>query len=116
MANNNRLLSLKLRTLIFGHPLATQNAEESKVGVSGGVPVFGSDIISSEGYAPDEILYILLLAGSLGYAYILKISVAIVLLVISIFLVYRKAIQKYPEGGGSYTIAKAYLGENYGKY
>ncbi|MDR3542495.1 MAG: APC family permease [Desulfosporosinus sp.] len=114
MANNNRLLSLKLRTLIFGHPLATQNAEESKVGVLGGVPVFGSDIISSEGYAPDEILYVLLLAGSLGYAYVLKVSIAIVLLVISIFLVYRKAIQKYPEGGGSYTIAKAYLGENYG--
>ena len=114
MANNNRLLSLRLRTLIFGHPLATQNAEDSKVGVLGGIPVFGSDIISSEGYAPDEILYVLLLVGSLGYAYILKISFAIVLLVISIFLVYRKAIQKYPEGGGSYTIAKAYLGENFG--
>jgi len=114
MAHNNRLLWLKLRTSIFGHPLATQNAEESKVGVFGGIPVFGSDIISSEGYAPDEILYVLLLAGSLGYAYVLKISLAIVLLVISIFLVYRKAIQKYPEGGGSYTIAKAYLGVNYG--
>ncbi|HEY8910479.1 MAG TPA: APC family permease [Desulfosporosinus sp.] len=114
MANNTKLLWLRLRTSIFGHPLATQNAEESKVGVLGGVPVFGSDIISSEGYAPDEILYVLLLAGSLGYAYVLKISLAIVLLVISIFLVYRKAIQKYPEGGGSYTVAKAYLGESYG--
>jgi len=114
MANINKLFSLKLRTLILGHPLSSHNAEESKVGVRGGVPVFGSDIISSQGYAPDEILYVLLLAGTLGYAYVLKISVAIVLLVISIFLVYRKAIQKYPEGGGSYTIAKAYLGENYG--
>ena len=114
MANINKLFSLKLRTLILGHPLSTQNAEESKVSVGGGVPVFGSDIISSEGYAPDEILYVLLLAGTLGYAYILKISLVIVLLVISIFLVYRKAIQKYPEGGGSYTIAKAYLGENFG--
>ena len=114
MANNNKLLWLRIRTSIFGHPLATQNAEDAKVGVLGGVPVFGSDIISSEGYAPDEILYALLLAGSLGYAYILKISIAIVLLVVSIFLVYRKAIQKYPEGGGSYTIAKAYLGQNFG--
>ncbi|MFZ3102503.1 MAG: APC family permease [Desulfitobacteriaceae bacterium] len=114
MASVNKIFSLKLRTLIFGHPLSTKNAEESKVGVSGGVPVFGSDIISSEGYAPDEILYALLLAGSLGFAFVLKISLAIVLLVISIFLVYRKAIQKYPEGGGSYTIAKAYLGENFG--
>lgn len=95
MASNNRLFSLKLRTLIFGHPLTTQNVEDTKVGVRGGIPVFGSDIISSEGYAPDEILYVLLLAGSLGYAYVLEISLAIVLLVISIFLVYRKAIQKY---------------------
>jgi amino acid transporter len=110
----NKNYSLKLRTLIFGNPLATKSAEEAKVGVSGGIPVFGSDIISSQGYAPDEILYILLLAGSLGYAYVLKVSLAIVLLVISIFLVYRKAIQKYAEGGGSYTIARAYLGENYG--
>ncbi|HWQ41674.1 MAG TPA: APC family permease [Desulfosporosinus sp.] len=114
MADNKKLLWLRLRTIIFGHPLATQNAEESKVGVIGGIPVFGSSIISAEGYAPDEILFVLLLAGSVGYAYILKISFAVVLLVISIFLVYRKAIQKYPEGGGSYTIAKAYLGENYG--
>lgn len=114
MASMNKNYSLKLRTLIFGNPLATKSAEEAKVGVSGGIPVFGSDIISSQGYAPDEILYVLLLAGSLGYAYVLKISLAIVLLVISIFLVYRKAIQKYAEGGGSYTIARAYLGENYG--
>ena len=114
MANNNVLLWLKIRTSIFGHPLSTQNAEEAKVGVFGGIPVFGSDLISSEGYAPDEILYALLLAGSLGYAYILKVSFAIVMLVISIFLVYRKAIQKYPDGGGSYTISRAFLGENFG--
>lgn len=114
MANINKLFSLKLRTVILGHPLATQNDDEAKVGVRGGVPVFGSDIISSQGYAPDEILYVLLLAGTLGYSYILKTSLLIVLLVISIFLVYRKAIQKYAEGGGSYTIARAYLGENYG--
>jgi len=114
MADIRRLYSLKLRTFIFGHPLASTKAEEVKVGVGGGIPVFGSDIISSQGYAPDEILYVLLMAGSLGYAYVLKTSLAIVLLVISIFLVYRKAIQKYAEGGGSYTIARAYLGENYG--
>lgn len=114
MANINNIFGLKLRTLIFGHPLSNKSSESAKVGVIGGLPIFGSSIISSEGYAPDEILYALLLAGSLGYSYMMKISFAIVLLVICIFLVYRKAIQKYPEGGGSYTIAKAYLGENFG--
>lgn len=114
MANNNKLFWLRLRTFIFGHPLSTQNAEHAKVGVLGGIPIFGSDIISSEGYAPDEILYVLLLAGSLGYAFMMKVSFVIVFLLASIFMVYRKAIQKYPQGGGSYTIAKAYLGENFG--
>lgn len=112
--NDNRVLWLKLRGWLFGHPLATQNAEHTKVGVLGGIPIFGSDIISSEGYAPDEILYVLLLAGSLGYAYIMQVSAVIILLLASIFMVYRKAIQKYPQGGGSYTIAKAYLGKKFG--
>jgi len=35
MAGNNKLLWLKLRTIIFGHPLATHNAEDAKVGVRG---------------------------------------------------------------------------------
>ncbi|MHB1651136.1 MAG: APC family permease [Desulfitobacteriaceae bacterium] len=114
VTHSNNLFRLKLRTLVFGHPLATQNAESARVGILGGIPVFGSDIISSEGYAPDEILYVLLLAGSLGYAYVMRVSLVIVILLASIFMVYRKAIQKYPQGGGSYTIAKAYLGENFG--
>lgn len=109
--NNNRIFWFKLRTLIFGHPLATLYAEHSKLGVLGGIPIFGSDLISSEGYAPDEILYILLLAGSMGYAYMMKVSLVIVILLASIFLLYRKTIQKYPQGGGSYTIAQAHLGE-----
>lgn len=114
ITNGGHILWFKLRTLLFGHPLSSQNAEQSKVGVLGGIPIFGSDIISSEGYAPDEILYILLLAGSLGYAFVMKVSLVIVILLASIFLVYRKAIQKYPQGGGSYTIAQAYLGETAG--
>ena len=114
MARSNTIFWLKLRTWIFGHPLSTQNAEHAKVGVRGGVPIFGSDIISSEGYAPDAMLYVLLAAGTLGYSYIMKASLLIVVLLVSILLVYRKAIQKYPQGGGSYTIAKAYLGETFG--
>jgi amino acid transporter len=110
----NKLFWFKFRARIFGNPLSTQSAEQAKVGIFASIPIFGSNIISSQGYAPDEILYVLLLVGSLGYAYISKISTVIILLLISILMVYRKAIQKYPQGGGSYTIAKAYLGDTYG--
>jgi amino acid transporter len=100
--------------MMFGNPLSTQSAEQAKVGVFASIPIFGSNLISSQGYAPDEILYVLLVIGSLGYAYIMNISTVIILLLISILMVYRKAIQKYPQGGGSYTIARAYLGDIYG--
>lgn len=110
----NKIVRLHLRTVLFGHPLDTKHAEGTRVGVLGGIPIFGSDLISSEGYAPDAILYVLLAAGSLGYAYVMKVSLAIVLLLTSILLVYRKAIKKFPQGGGSYKIAHAYLGETAG--
>jgi amino acid transporter len=114
IANSNKIFWLRLRTFIFGNPLSTQSAENARVGIFGGIPVFGSNIISSQGYAPDEILYVLLILGSLGYAYIMKISTLIILILVCILLVYRKTIQKYPQGGGSYTIARAYLGDKYG--
>ncbi|AFV01370.1 Amino acid permease [Dehalobacter sp. UNSWDHB] len=111
---NNKLVWLRLRTMIFGHPLATKSAENQKVGVFGGIPVFGSDVISSQGYAPDAILYILILAGTAGYAASMKVTAAIVLLLFSILMLYRRTIQKYARGGGSYTVAHAYLGEKMG--
>lgn len=113
-ADNTRLMRLRLRTLIFGHPLTTQSAEAQKVGVFGGIPVFGSDVISSQGYAPDAILYVLILAGTAGYAASSKVTTAIILLFLSIIMLYRRTIQKYAQGGGSYTVAHAFLGEKMG--
>lgn len=111
---NSKLIWLKLRTLIFGSPLQTQAAEHQRLSIFSGIPVFGSDVISSQGYAPDEILYVLLLAGTIGYAKLMHVSLLIIVLLASVLLVYRKAIQKYPQGGGSYTIAHAYLGPSFG--
>jgi amino acid transporter len=113
-ADVHKLFSLKIKTLLFGHPLATKSAETHKVGVWGGMPIFGSDLISSQGYAPDAILYVLILAGTAGYAAAMKVTAAIVLLFLSIIMLYRRTIQKYAQGGGSYTVAQAYLGEKFG--
>jgi amino acid transporter len=113
-ASTGSLIWLKLRTLIFGCPLETQSAEHQKVGVFGGIPIFGSDLISSQGYAPDAIFYVLILAGTAGYAAAMKVTTAIVLLFLSVILLYRRTIQKYANGGGSYTVAHAHLGEKMG--
>ena len=109
-----KLPHLSLSALIFGNPLKSQNAEENKVGVLASIPIFGSSIISSQGYSVDEMLYVLVALGAIGFAHMAKVSLAVILLLISIMLVYKKAIQKYPQGGGSYTIAREFLGVNYG--
>lgn len=109
-----KLPHLNLSSLIFGNPLKSQNAEEHKVGVLASIPIFGSSIISSEGYSVDEMLYVLVALGAVGFAHMAKVSLGVILLLVSIMLVYRKAIQKYPQGGGSYTIAREFLGVNYG--
>ncbi|WP_407310817.1 APC family permease [Desulfosporosinus sp. SB140] len=111
---SSKLIWLRLRMLIFGCPLETQSAENHKVGIFGGIPIFGSDVISSQGYAPDAILYVLILAGTAGYAASMKVTTAIILLFLSILMLYRRTIQKYAQGGGSYTVAHAYLGEKMG--
>ncbi len=111
---NSKLIWLRLRMLIFGHPLPSQSAENQKVGIFSGIPIFGSDVISSQGYAPDAILYVLILAGATGYAAAMKVTTAIVLLLMSVLMLYRRTIQKYAQGGGSYTVSRAYLGEKMG--
>ncbi|MHB8074422.1 APC family permease [Desulfosporosinus fructosivorans] len=111
---SKKLTHFSLYTLIFGNPLKSQNAEEHKVGILASIPIFGSSIISSQGYSVDEMLYVLVALGAIGFAQVSKVSLGVILLLVSIMLVYRKAIQKYPKGGGSYTIAREFLGVNYG--
>jgi len=99
---------------ILGSPLKSQSAEEHRVGILASIPIFGSSIISSLGYSVDEMLYVLVGLGAIGFAQVSKVTLAVILLLITIILVYRKAIKKYPMGGGSYTIAREFLGVKYG--
>lgn len=109
-----KLHHLNFGSLIFGNPLKSQNEEAQKVGVLASIPIFGSSLVSSQGYSVDEMLYVLVALGTIGFNQVSKVSLGVILLLISIMLVYRKAIQKYPKGGGSYTIAREFLGVNYG--
>jgi amino acid transporter len=57
------------------------------------------------------MLAVLALAGSTALGLSLKISVAIVVLMIAVGLSYRQLIRAYPHGGGSYIVAAKNLGE-----
>jgi amino acid transporter len=65
-------------------------------------------------YGPDEILYVLVLAGAAGTRLDLPIALAIVALLAIVVTSYRQTIFAYPHGGGSYTVARANLGTAFG--
>lgn len=75
---------------------------------------FGLDALSSVAYGPDEILYVLLLAGAAGLAYDMPIALAIALLLAIVATSYRQTIRAYPRGGGSYTVARENIGVDAG--
>ena len=75
---------------------------------------FGLDALSSVAYGPDEILYVLLLAGSAGALFDFPVAVAIALLLAIVATSYRQTIYAYPKGGGSFTVARENIGINAG--
>ena len=73
-------------------------------------PIFGLDALSSAAYGPEAALTLLIPLGAAGVAYILPISISIIVLLTIVFFSYRQTIETYPGGGGSYTVARHNLG------
>ena len=95
---------------LLGKPLATSDERAEQIGVSAGIPIFGLDALSSAAYGPEAALTLLIPLGAAGVAYILPISVSIIVLLAIVYFSYRQTIAAYPGGGGSYTVASENLG------
>ncbi len=96
---------------IFGRRLASAEEDEQKIGPLAGVPVLGLDALSSAAYGPEAALTLLLPLGALGLAHVLPISAIIIGVLLVVYFSYRQTIAAYPNGGGSYTVAKENLGQ-----
>jgi amino acid transporter len=103
---------MSLIDTILGRPLASSEAGDQRIGTAAGVPTFGLDALSSAAYGPEAALTVLLPLGAAGLAFILPITVAISILLAILYLSYRQTIAAYPNGGGSYTVARENLGTN----
>ncbi len=95
---------------IIGVRLATHDEVNQKVGPLAGIPMLGLDALSSAAYGPEAVLTILLGIGALGARTIVPITAVIILLLGIVYFSYRQTMFAYPDGGGSYTVAKANLG------
>jgi amino acid transporter len=101
---------LSVINFLLGRPLSSAEEGAEQIGVAKGIPIFGLDALASAAYGPEAALTILLPLGIAGLAYILPISLAIIVLLAVVFFSYRQTIAAYPQGGGSYIVARRNLG------
>src|SRR5438876_10678337 len=99
-----------VKRVLIGAPIATARAEHERLTKFKALAVLSSDAISSVAYATEAILISLVAAGSSHLGLTLPISFAIVGLLAIVAISYRQTIPAYPNGGGSYIVAKDNLG------
>jgi amino acid transporter len=99
-----------LKKLFVGRPLASAQARHERLSKRSALAVFASDALSSVAYATEEILLILMLAGTGALVYSIPIGLSIAILVAIVVSSYRQTILAYPQGGGAYIVSKDNLG------
>jgi amino acid transporter len=99
-----------LKRLLVGPPMPLAQARHERLGKATALAVFASDPLSSVAYATEEILLVLVLAGTLALSYSLPIAAGIGVLILIVVSSYRQTIRAYPQGGGAYIVTKDNLG------
>jgi len=98
------------RRLVFGRPLTTAQEIDERLPKWKALAVFSSDVLSSVAYATEASMFTLLAVGTAAFAYLMPIALLIVGVLILVTFSYRQTIRAYPNGGGSYIVARANLG------
>jgi amino acid transporter len=105
---------LAVKRALIGAPIPSGMAGHERLTKVKALAVLSSDAISSVAYATEAILINLVAAGSLYLGLTFSISLIIIALMIIVGISYRQTIPAYPNGGGSYIVAKDNLGTNVG--
>lgn len=100
-----------MKYLFIGSPLPSEMMAEKRLNNVRALAAFSPDALSSVAYANQEIYLGLVLAGAAGLALSIPIAAGITLLLVIVALSYAQTIRGYPNGGGSYVVARENLGE-----
>lgn len=99
-----------VRSRLFGRPLTSELQVHERLSNKKALAIFASDALSSTAYATEQILVVLVVAGSGALRLSLPIATAITLLLLMVVTSFRQTIRAYPAGGSSYIVAKENLG------
>src|SRR5260370_20558387 len=105
---------MALLDYILGRQLASSEDQQERIGSFSGVSVLGLDALSSAAYGPEAALTILTPLEIAGAAFGIPITAAVSAILIIVYFSYRQTIAAYPQGAGSYTVAKQNLGKHAG--
>ena len=105
-----RSISYRLKRFVLGKALDTAAVADERIRKRVALAVFSSDPISSTAYATEEMLLVLVLAGTAATQLALPISLAIVGLLGILILSYRQIIATYSSSGGAYVVTKDNFG------
>ncbi len=99
-----------VKYILIGSPLPSRAEIHERLTKIKALAIFASDAMSSVAYATEEILFVLVAAGSTALGFSVGISTAIALLLGIVAFSYRQTVLAYPSGGGSYIVSKDNLG------
>ena len=100
----------RIKRVLIGTPISSEHSMHERLTNVKALAILSSDALSSVAYATEEILRILVLAGTAALSWALPLAFAVILLMIIVVASYRQTIAAYPRGGGTYIVAKDNLG------
>ena len=100
----------RVRRLVVGRPMQTEQLEETLLPKTLALPIFASDPLSSVAYATESALVVLLAASAASAHLVFPISIAIAALLAVVVVSYMQTVHAYETSGGAYIVARENLG------
>lgn len=99
-----------LKRVLVGRAFASHKLEHQLLPRFLALPVFSSDPLSSNAYATEEMMLVLVAAGAGALVYRIPLAILIASVLAIVIASYRQTVRAYPSGGGSYIVAHENLG------
>ena len=101
----------EIKRVLIGKPFPTSQEIHERLDKVRALAVFASDPISSNAYATEAIMSVIIVLGSGALRLTLPLAMGVAALVLMVIFSYIQTILHYPDGGGAYTVAKDNLGQ-----